>query len=461
MKLEDMASEYRGASLGDARRGKRLERIALELARNPGLSFPEAMGSEGQLEGLYRFLNNDEVTFEAVHAPHAEQTRLRCQAHDRVLVLHDTTVLKFNGDREGLGRIHDDGGARGFRLHISLAVTAARTPLGVLRAETWARTAPPLSDLNRRHLRKNPQRESLRWGRAARACEQMPGQAARTIHVMDREGDNYDLLSELSAAQTRFVIRLSHNRALVGDRDKLREVAGRAPTLFRREVHVGPRAAGRLKKDHHPARQAREATLQVSATTVQLSRSSNFVPGSPPSLKVNVVTVLERDCPKGEQPITWYLVTNEPINTAEHVAAVVDAYRARWVIEEFFKALKTGCQIERRQMESYEALRIALALFLPIAVRLLALRDAARTEPEQPCSALTPTQLQLLRTCGRKLLSATPTNRDVYSALAALGGHIRSNGEPGWIVLGRAYEKLLVLEQGWLAAHAAGDPIDD
>jgi hypothetical protein len=49
-------------------------------------------------------------------------------------------------------------------------------------------------------------------------------------------------------------------------------------------------------------------------------------------------------------------------------------------------------------MESYEALRIALALFLPIAVRLLALRDAARAEPEQPCSALTPTQLTLLRT---------------------------------------------------------------
>jgi len=111
--------------------------------------------------------------------------------------------------------------------------------------------------------------------------------------------------------------------------------------------------------------------------------------------------------------------------------------------------------------ESYEALRVALALFLPIAVRLLALRDAARTKPEQPCSALTPTQLQLLSTCGRKTLSATPSNCEVYSALAALGGHLRSNGEPGWIVLGRAYEKLLVLEQGWLAAQGAGDPIDD
>jgi hypothetical protein len=132
-----------------------------------------------------------------------------------------------------------------------------------------------------------------------------------------------------------------------------------------------------------------------------------------------------------------------------------------WWIEELFKALKTGCQIEKRQMESYEALRIALALFLPIAVRLLALRDAARTKPEQTCSALTASQLQLLRACGSKTLGATPTNHEVYMALAALGGHLRSNGPPGWIVLGRAYEKLLVLEQGWTAAQAAGDPIDD
>jgi hypothetical protein len=114
------------------------------------------------------------------------------------------------------------------------------------------------------------------------------------------------------------------------------------------------------------------------------------------------------------------------------------------------KALKTGCQIEKRQLESYEALRIALAVFLPIAVRLLALRDAARAEPENACSTLTATQLQLLRACGRKSLSDTLNNREVFMALAALDGHLGSNGPPGWIVLGRAYEKLLVLEQGWL-----------
>jgi len=67
----------------------------------------------------------------------------------------------------------------------------------------------------------------------------------------------------------------------------------------------------------------------------------------------------------------------------------------------------------------------------------------------------------LLRACGHRTLSATPSNKQVLLALAALGGHLRSNGPPGWIVLERAFDKLLVLEQGWVAAQGAGDPIDD
>jgi hypothetical protein len=59
-------------------------------------------------------------------------------------------------------------------------------------------------------------------------------------------------------------------------------------------------------------------------------------------LKVNVVTVTERDCPEGEEPIAWYLVTNEPITTAEQVAAVVDTYRARWVVEELSPPVSEG-----------------------------------------------------------------------------------------------------------------------
>ena len=142
--------------------------------------------------------------------------------------------------------------------------------------------------------------------------------------------------------------------------------------------------------------------------------------------------------------------------TAEQALAVVDGYRARWVIEEYFKALKVGCAIEKRQLESYDALCNALAIFTPIAWKLLELRTVARTEPNAPATTvLTPVQLDVLRACGHRKISAIPSLREALLSVASLGGHIRNNGEPGWQVIGRGFERLLVLETGWVAAVAA------
>ena len=78
----------------------------------------------------------------------------------------------------------------------------------------------------------------------------------------------------------------------------------------------------------------------------------------------------------------WQLVTSEPIGTQEQVLRVVDWYRGRWLIEEFFKALKTGCAYEKRQLESFATLQIALALLAPVAWQLLLLRQLARAAPD-------------------------------------------------------------------------------
>ena len=157
----------------------------------------------------------------------------------------------------------------------------------------------------------------------------------------------------------------------------------------------------------------------------------------PPSLKVNVVTVTERGCPDGVEPVSWFLVTTEPIKTRAQIEFIVDAYRTRWVVEEFFKALKTGCQFERRQLESYQSLDNALAIFLPIAVRLLALRGASRADPDGACTTLTAQQIAILR------LHTTPIHvADSHQR----GGH---HGPPGWAVLGRALDRLLLIEIGW------------
>ena len=150
------------------------------------------------------------------------------------------------------------------------------------------------------------------------------------------------------------------------------------------------------------------------------------------------------------------MLTSLPVDDDDAIAFAVDCYRARWTIEEFFKALKTGCQYERRQLETAHALLNALAILAPIAWRLLLLRHLARSKRPGPATnALTPKQLEVLRAVAKKPLRAKPTARDAMLAVAALGGHIKNNGDPGWLVMGRGMHDLLLLEVGWRAREDA------
>ena len=144
-------------------------------------------------------------------------------------------------------------------------------------------------------------------------------------------------------------------------------------------------------------------------------------------------------------PIDWKLVTSEPCTRRKDVEAVVDAYCTRWVIEEFFKALKTGCGIERCQLESLEPILNLLAIMLPVAVQLLALRSlAAADKSALALGGLSSLQLRVLRAMSKRIrLPRNPTAQQVLLAIAALGGHLKNNGPPGWVVLSRGFQDLL------------------
>jgi hypothetical protein len=192
-----------------------------------------------------------------------------------------------------------------------------------------------------------------------------------------------------------------------------------------------------------------------AATTVTLKRprsrrAHNTSP--PPTLAINVVHVWEPEPPADEEAVEWFLHTSEPLDSSEQQLAVVDHYRARWVIEEYFQAIKTGCRFQERQLEDYDGLVNLLATFAPVAYHLLLLRSEARRVPESG-SVLSDDQLDVLRVLGRIKLSAQPTAREAYLAVAALGGHIKCNGDPGWRTLAYGFEELQTLAAGWTAAN--------
>jgi hypothetical protein len=452
-----ISAELSEADLGDERLNRRLGLLADQLAERPDESFPRAL-DDGQLEAAYRFFGNDRVSPEAILAPHFRQSARRASERERVLVVHDTTQFEFPGNskREGLGRLIKPA-AQGFFGHFSLALSAdgARVPLGLLALETVFRLDRSIGHKNWTPARNRGER--ARWLNCVDDAETLLAERTKAIHVMDREADSYAVLAGLADRGRDFVVRSFQDRVLIDHEARLREVARAARPSIRREVPLSPRPQIRGPKgERHPARRFRIASLSIAALAVELPRPSEAGNAGSATIRVNVIHVFEKRPPAGEAAVEWFLLTTLPINTPDTVAFAVDCYRARWVIEEFFKALKTGCQYENRQLESAGSLLNALAIFAPVAWRLLLLRHLARNDARAPATAaLTAKQLQVLKAVAKKPLPPRPTARDAMLAVAALGGHLKSNGDPGWLVLGRGLHDLLLLELGWRAREEA------
>jgi len=443
---ESISGEISGAELKDPRRTRRLGDIAERLANDPAASFPDAFATSAELEGFYRFVRNDAFDWTDVLRPHVQRTLARAAELGECLAIHDTTEFAFSGQREGLGRTSSK--AQGFLAHLTLLVGAdqARTPLGVVAAELYARTGRKGRRLVRER-RDDSSSEGLRWLRGAEAVESTRDRRFSCIHVADREGDTFHFLAGMLDLGARFVVRVSQNRRVVDEDGELTRLQQQVEALQPRSVFEiaitarGKRLNPTMAKSH-PSRSERTARVALAATKVTVAVPMGR--HDAPDIELNLVRVWEVDPPSDQPPVDWMLWTTEPVRTVAQMRKVVDWYRSRWVIEEYFKALKTGCQFEKRQLESFQTLTTALALFAPVAWKLLLMRSIAHSDPARAATAvLTPIQVKYLE---KKYRQKLRTAREALLATARLGGHLKQNGEPGWQTLGRGYEKLVAGE---------------
>jgi hypothetical protein len=460
--LGAIEDEFRGAEIADWRLRERLVTLGRSMDESPSATVPRATKTKAEREAAYRFLGNRKVTLPGILAPHVQATVERCQEAGFVYVVSDTSEFSFTGDRgETLGRLQ--GKRRGFLGHFALAVSAdrERRPLGVLGIETIVRSERRKAHRNNHQSKRDPTRESLRWGRMVQSVRDQLGDVP-AIHVMDSEADKYELLADLTRQGNRFIIRSAQDRAL--DEGRLAAVLATAPTLLEREVRLSRRRVDRKKRatnrKRNQPRDGRVARLLVSSKRVLLTRPQTTTSEYPPTIAVNVVRVSEASPPEDQEPVEWLLLTSEPVASEEEVAAVVDGYRTRWIIEEYFKALKSGCAYETRQLESIRTLTNLLAVLAVIAWRLLLLRSLHRNAPATPAiEVLDPQLLEALAARLRdirepKALPLNPSVQDAFAGIARLGGYIEYNGPPGWQVLWRGYQDLLIWGGGYIRAKS-------
>jgi hypothetical protein len=470
-----VGEEFEGLRLGDKRLESRVRRLVQDLSANPRASILKAAPTTAAAEASYRLIRNRRVSMPAMLKPHITHTAERCRAVEKVLVLHDTSIFEFGGgERKGLGRVRTKS-SQGFLFHASFAVEAGtRCPLGLVASKVWTRDEVRTGKTQgKKGLRKTSgsdyarmeKKESDRWGEQIQSSSQCLAGCAKVIHVADREADIYALLAQLKASGESFVIRLSRDKKARAEPDSelesLIEIATRAKGCAEVDVAISARRATALPRQSKTfgMREARSARLEFAAATAEIRAPRYVSKEHPGSLPMHVVHVRELDAPSENDAIEWLLLTSEPVDTEAQVREVVEIYRARWTIEEFFKALKTGCAMEERELESLHTLTNVLALCIPIAHHLLAVRHLARSHPTAPADlVLTRAQIAILQAKAR--LPQSPTAHQALVAIAYMGSHFVpfERRQPGWQVLALGMQRLLAFEEGWLA-HAAEDPI--
>src|SRR3954471_23583356 len=83
-----------------------------------------------------------------------------------------------------------------------------------------------------------------------------------------------------------------------------------------------------------------------------------------------------------------FVVVYLAVETFQQAVQCVLWYRFRWLIERYHFVLKSGCHLEKLQLDTAERLERALALYCIVAWRFLYLPYLARATPDASCEVV-------------------------------------------------------------------------
>lgn len=449
---DDWAEQnFSSCVFGDKRRNQRLVILATQMANRPDGSFPDQTECWDDLRAAYRFFDTDQVTPKGIIAPHCRMTRVSCQPGDVKLIINDTTEVDYTSRHtaKGLGPI-GNGGGRGFFLHTGLMMDDRTGRVeGLAGQEIFFRKEKRNKKGARNTRRRLADRESVVWGKL---MDQVgpPPEGTTWIHLCDRGADDIEVMWRALHNRCGFVIRASRlNRKIItndGRNITLVTYLSELPDHGTREVFVpGKKGAP-----------SRIATVTLRYGEVQIPLPSIMTPWlkehrPPGPLRVGVTELIEKDPPQGSKAIRWVLYSHTTVTSDEAANQVIERYEKRPTIEDFHKALKSGCSVEDRQLHTGLRLERVAALCSVVAVRLLQLKTAAKETPDRPAEDLVPPRwLEVLKSARKRPASSTMTIRQFIRHLAILGGFLgrKGDGEPGWITLWRGFEKLRLILRG-------------
>jgi hypothetical protein len=430
--------------LGEKRLNVRFLKLVDDFSKDPTASIPEASGDWPGSKAAYRFFDNPRVRPDDIRAALRRDALQYLPPDGPILAIQDTTSLDFTDHpaTAGLGYMEHPKHS-GLFMHSVLAATPEGVPCGLIDQRTWARDPAGLGKRSARRTKATAEKESRRWIDALAATEAaLPG-GREVITVADREADIYDLFAHPRRPGSHLLIRIKPARGVRHPERLLGPAVRSSPAR-------GTMAVDLRRADDRPPRRAvltlRYLALEVAPPANRAGR------GGLPYVALTAILVEEEAPPAGQEAVRWWLVTSLSIRTTADAERAVRYYALRWLVERYHFVMKSGCQVEKLQLQTAARLDRAVATYSAVAWRLLWLTYEARRHPEQSCERVLPhEEWEVLCRATGVATGAPPTLRDAVRRIAGLGGFLgrKGDGEPGVKTLWRGLRRLNDMVAGY------------
>jgi DDE family transposase len=404
---------------------------------------------------FWRFVNNPRVTIDGLIEGWSQQTRTAVSGR-HVLAIQDTSEIKFSTTRRhrrGLGKVAK-GNAYGVLLHAMMAVDAnTGSCLGLTGGKVWTRKGTVKTPHGKRALAN---KESARWLTTAEQSGDVLAEARMITVVNDREGDFFAHWALTPNDNVHLLSRAMHDHALV-DGGTLYQAVERAPFCDKAVIDLPQRLD----------RPARKAHLSLRFGTVVLKQPTRTgVTDLPAGVEVRFVEVVEQYSPKGAKPIHWLLLTTHAVADVADAWQIVAWYKLRWIIEQFFRSMKSqGLRIEDSQLETAQGLIKLVAIAAKAACTVIQLVQARNGGEELPAEfVFSPEEIDVLTAINKKLRGRTELQKNHHPErtlawaawiIAKLGGWMgyASHKPPGPITFHNGLARFHNFTAGWGLAN--------
>ena len=407
-----------------------------------------AGGRRSDVVRFGRFLANPRVTVDRLIEGWGERIGPVCSGR-HILAIQDTSEINFRTmamQRRGLGKI-GKGMGHGLLLHVMLAVDADTFGcLGLVSGKIWTRAGLRTVPHARRPL---TDKESGRWLNTPVAAKEVLQDAAIVTVVADRESDIFAEWARIPAPNFHLLTRAMQDRVVLeGGRLSTADLALAGDTEFVLRAQ--------------PGRPERRTTLRMRFGQVTIKRPHQTLEkGLPEAIPLRLVEVTELNPPQNCKPIIWRLLTTHEVTDSVQAWQIVEWYRQRWIVEQFFRILKRqGLRLEDSQLATADGLLKLTAVAALAACTTLQLVQARNGQSAEHCRvAFTSSEIRTLEKLRPRLEGTTPAQKNPHHlrslawaswVIAKLGGWdgYRSSRPPGPITLRNGLQQFKAIAYG-------------